>query len=188
LFDTTTWPAFIGWDLSKIYDFTRHWDEAMSRKVLEEGGPDVRVSVYHFDGVFLERLCRPTADPKEITTAFRQLLAPIPVYSDKMTPTQRQQLEVAVKALAGKNNWSPRIDQPGIVAAGEAIPIELPPSRQIRDAASGAPGNRGWPLEAAIGTLKDANTASGKVLRMVRAITAFPASVSDRKAFLKRPQ
>jgi hypothetical protein len=84
-----------------------------------------------------------------------------------MTPSQRQQLEVAVKT-PGTYSWRPRIDQPGMVATGEAIPLELPPNRQILDAGSWpGPGHRGWPLEAAIGTLKDSAAASDKVLRML---------------------
>jgi hypothetical protein len=51
---------------------------------------------------------------------------------------------------------------------GEYIPMELPPNRKNRDAA-GRPGtgNREWPLEAAIGTLKDSAASPERVVRMM---------------------
>jgi hypothetical protein len=79
LFDTTTWPMGLGWNVKEIYDFTNHWDETMSQAVMEKGTLHVRVSVYHFDGAFLERLCRSARDPKEFVTAIQRLLTPIPI-------------------------------------------------------------------------------------------------------------
>lgn len=49
----------------------------MFEALLEKGRADVRVSVYRYDYMRLERLCRSTTDPKELLNAFQQLLAPI---------------------------------------------------------------------------------------------------------------
>lgn len=86
-----------------------------------------------------------------------------------MTPSQRQQVDVAVHSLLSSGRWRPQMwDQPGAVAAGEAIPLELPPNRKIRDAAAWpGTGHRNWPLEAAIGTLKDSAAVPDKALRVL---------------------
>lgn len=80
LFDTTTLlktqkPTH--WNRKATYDFTNHWDVAMSRAILEQSGADVRVSIYHFDQNQLERLSRATKDPQQIQNAFNRLLSPI---------------------------------------------------------------------------------------------------------------
>jgi hypothetical protein len=172
LFDTTTWPRGGDWKLKlkQIADFTNHWSEAMSQAVLSGGGADIRASVYHLDGVRLERLCRSTADPKELLNAIRQLLAPI--YDNDLTQNQRRQIAVAIAAAGGFGGDRRKIDevfhtggQTG-VPAGVAIPLDLPVGREILPAdASPGGGFRGWPLEAAIGTLKDSAATPDNALR-----------------------
>ncbi len=71
----------------------------MSQAVLAGDGADIRASVYHLDGVRLERLCRSTADPNELLNAIHQLLAPI--YDDDLTQSQRAELAVAIAAVGG---------------------------------------------------------------------------------------
>src|SRR5579862_3938706 len=80
LFDTTTLPPLkpnrfklTHWDREATYAFTKEWDEAMSKAILDIAGADVRVSVYHFDNNRLERLSRSTKDPQEFVAAFRRL-------------------------------------------------------------------------------------------------------------------
>jgi hypothetical protein len=84
LFDTTAFPPSKPknlitsyWDREATYAFTKQWDEAMSKAILDHVGADIRVSVYHFDNKQLERLSRSTKDPQELVAAFRRLLAPI---------------------------------------------------------------------------------------------------------------
>jgi hypothetical protein len=88
LFDTSKLPAKSPhktitsvWDAKADYEFLDNWDESITRTVLDKNGMDVRLSVYHFDDGHLERLCRATRDPREITQAFRRLLDPIPATS-----------------------------------------------------------------------------------------------------------
>src|SRR5580693_7148321 len=82
LFDATTWPmgsrwSFQGWNLQAIYGFTARWTESNASALVASGVQAVRASVYHFDGVRLERLCQPTTDPERFVGAFRHLLDPI---------------------------------------------------------------------------------------------------------------
>jgi hypothetical protein len=80
LFDTTTpleSQRWTRWNREAAYASTARWDEEMSRAILERAGADARVSIYHFDQNRMERLCRSSNDPQELTTAFRRLLSPI---------------------------------------------------------------------------------------------------------------
>jgi VWFA-related protein len=97
LFDTTTLlksQKQTHWNRKATYDFTKHWDAAMSRAILEQSGADVRVSIYHFDQNQLERLSRATKDPQELLSAFRRLLSPISGHSTipLALPANRQTL------------------------------------------------------------------------------------------------
>jgi len=190
LFDTTVFPT--GWITPTQYargglygnpkdDFTIGWEEAVSGAVLAGGGSDVRISVYRFDLMQLERLCRPTRDPKELISAVQALRTPMPYYTNRMTASQRQELRIQIETGGGMgwrgHKLSDFIDRPVSTwpgyewtrdSGGEYIPLELPPNRKNRDAA-GPPGtgNREWPLEAAIGTLKDSAASPERVVRMM---------------------
>lgn len=66
------------WDPKYVRDLTSHWNEAITRAILEPNGATIRVSLYHFDQNRLQRLCRSTADPRELLDALRRLPDPIP--------------------------------------------------------------------------------------------------------------
>jgi len=184
------------WHLKTLYDFTNHWDQTMSQAIVDK---DVRVSVYHFDGVRLEHLCGPTTDPKEMSGAIRNV--PAPIYGDDLTPSQRQGLAVALAAASTTGASDRALAQlfhtggRTRAASGKAIPLELPPGRQVLPP-EGWPGtgHRGWPLEAAIGTLEDSAAAPDKALRMlvtfsmgIGGTTTVPEDVADRAVALGIP-
>jgi hypothetical protein len=190
LFDTTVFPT--GWITPTQYargglygspkdDFAIGWEHAVSGAVLAGGGSDVRISVYRVDLMQLERLCRPTRDPKELMSAVQALRTPMPYYTNRMTASQRQELRIEIETGGGMgwkgHRLSDFIDQPVSTwpgyegtrdSGGEYIPLELPPNRKNRDAA-GPPGtgNREWPLEAAIGALKNSAASPERVVRMM---------------------
>ncbi len=83
LFDTTTFPAKalanpFRWNPKADYEFIGGWDERLTGALLQQNGSDIRMSVYHYAGHQLERLCGATSDPREIGHAFQSLLNPIP--------------------------------------------------------------------------------------------------------------
>jgi hypothetical protein len=196
LFDTTIVPW--GWITPAQYarggpynpkdDFTIGWEQAVSRAVLAGGGSDVRISIYRFDLMQLERLCRPTRDPKELISAVQALRTPMPFYTNRMTASQRDELRIQIESGGGMgwkgHKLSDWIDRPVSTwpgfegtrdSAGEYIPMELPPNRKNKDAASRpGTGQREWPLEAAIGTLKD----SASPERAVRMMIMFSMGIS----------
>ncbi|MGH9645806.1 MAG: hypothetical protein ACRD4E_03225 [Bryobacteraceae bacterium] len=114
LFDTTTLPPskptnMIGthWNREATYAFTKQWDEAMSKAILDQPGADVRVSIYHFDNDQLECLSRSTKDPLELLAAFRRLLTPI---SDSDTipialPPNRKDRSGPKDVFVGSRGW-----------------------------------------------------------------------------------
>jgi hypothetical protein len=82
LFDTTTVPAdamgnIFNWNPKIDYEFIDNWDEPLTNALLQKNGSDIRMSVYHYSGHQLERLCVATSDPREIVHAFQALLHPI---------------------------------------------------------------------------------------------------------------
>jgi hypothetical protein len=109
LFDTTIFPT--SWITPAQYarggpydikdDFTKGWEEAVSGAVVAEGGSDVRISIYRFDLMQLERLCMPTRDPKEPISAVQTLRTPMPFYTNRMTSSQRQELRIEIESSGG---------------------------------------------------------------------------------------
>jgi hypothetical protein len=169
LFDATTWPMGARWNLQRLYDFTTRWTESNASALVAAGVQEVRASVYHFDGVRLERLCQPTADPNQLLDAFRRILDPIRGLD--LTTNERIQIAVAMDAapetVIGRSALEARFRTTDRTPpSGTPIPLDLPPGSSILPA-TGWPGagDRGWPLEAAIGALKDAAAGSGKALR-----------------------
>lgn len=170
VFDTTTWPMGGDWNLQALYAFAEKWDQAMSRTLLERGEEDIRVSIYHFDGVRLERLGRGVHDPAELAGLFHRLLAPI--YGNDVTASQREQIAVAIEAA--KVPMGDRAVEKLFRATdltpplGTPISLELPPDSRILAATEWpGTGHRGWPLEAAIGALRDASAQPDKALRVM---------------------
>lgn len=127
---------------------------------------DVRISVYHCAGQSLHRLSAATTDPKQLSSAFSRILAP--------------------------------------AAQSELIPLSLP---RYRDYVHPGPftndyvtspfisaEDRGWPLEAAIGTLNDVTAGPDKVARVlvifsegIGATTTIPEDVGNRALDLGIP-
>jgi hypothetical protein len=176
-------------------DFTKGWEESVSGAVATDAGPDVRISVYRFDLMQLERLCGPTRDPGELASAVEALRTPMPFFTGKMTASQREELRIQDESTSG--GVRNRIDKPvsswgrgfedARDAGGEYIPLDLPPNRKNKDAA-GRPGtgNREWPLEAAIGALKDSAASPQRVMRMlvlfslgISGTTSVPEDVAE---------
>jgi hypothetical protein len=159
------------WDPAGVYRFVHQWDEAMSREILESKSADIRISIYDTRSRRLFRRCQSTTDPRQVVDAFDRLLQP-----ELLTPNPG----------------------PG------AIALELPPQR-----ASVGPGpftndyvtsyfisneSRGWPMEAAIGTLNDVAAAAGKVARVlvifsegIGATTTVPPDVGEHALDLGIP-
>jgi hypothetical protein len=80
-FPTPIWAL----DPKVDYEFIDHWDESITREVLQKNGMDIRIAVYHYSGHQLERLCAASNDPREIVGAFRRLLDPIPWDKSELT-------------------------------------------------------------------------------------------------------
>jgi len=158
LFDTTTWPMDAKWDLKAIYRFVEHWSDVESRGVLKSVHADIRVSIYHFDGVQLERLCQGVGSPNALSSSMRNVLAPIG--KSELSPTQRRAFDLAFD-LAPEGVREEYHAQPAS-SAGEILPMELPPGRRLAPAARSWVGcnHRGWPMEAAISVLKDSVLAA----------------------------
>ncbi|HEY4360439.1 MAG TPA: hypothetical protein VGN17_05705 [Bryobacteraceae bacterium] len=91
LFDSTSYSASRAlalhsfWDAKAAYEFLKDEDEPAIHSILEKNGIDIRVSVYHYADRQLERLSQATRDPKELLSAFRRLLDPIPAGQGRLT-------------------------------------------------------------------------------------------------------
>ncbi|HXE65281.1 MAG TPA: hypothetical protein VN519_17175 [Bryobacteraceae bacterium] len=90
LFDTTTVPVKVRdplfhWNPKTDYEFIGDWDERLTGGLLQKNGMDIRLSVYHYAGHQLERLCAATSNPREIGQAFQALLDPIPQGKGELT-------------------------------------------------------------------------------------------------------
>jgi hypothetical protein len=148
LFDTTTLPPpkskiqvmWTHWDREATYGFTNHWDDTMSRGVLEKGAADVRVSVYRYDQQQMQRLCRSTSDPKALTNVIHRLPEPIP--ADEAMPLTLPPGRETLEAIERKFGFK-RLP---------TDPLYWPLS---------------WTAEAMIETLKDSITAPGNAIRVL---------------------
>lgn len=159
------------WDPAAVFRFIPQWDEGMSRAILEKETADVRLSVYHCAARSLYRLSPATTDPKQLLGAFRRIL-------------------------------TPELPERGPDSA--VIPLTLPPRRDhvgpgpftddyVTSSFISA-GSRGWPLEAAIGTLNDVAAARDKVARVlvmfsegIGATTTIPEDVGNQALDLGIP-
>jgi hypothetical protein len=79
-------------------------------------------------------------------------------------------------------------------SGGEYIPLELPPNRKNRGANGPGDAYKEWPLEAAIGTLKDSVASPERVVRMMimfstgaRVTTTVPEDVAQQAVRLGTP-
>jgi hypothetical protein len=148
LFDTTTLPPpeskikVMGnhWDRKATYDFTNHWDDTMSRALLEKESADIRVSVYHYDHQQMQRLCRSTSDPQTLTSAIHRLPEPIP--ADEAIPLTLPPNRMTHEAWAVKQSGP-------TLATG---PLMWPVS---------------WTMEAMIEALRDSSAAPENAVRVL---------------------
>ena len=146
LFDTTVKKMSMFWDPNLIYTFAQARNEVMSRAILGEGA-DLRISMYRFEDRRLRRLCPPTKDPRELTEAFFALLSP-------MSPDEGISLSLPP-------NRKPL----------------FPPGQKVYNSATGDPFYyKGWPLDAAIETLKALDDPHSAVRR---ACVIFSEGVGD---------
>ena len=73
------------WDPKADYEFLNNWTESDTNAILHKNGTDIRLTIYHYSGRQLERLCDATSDPREIAQAFQALLNPIPPGKGELT-------------------------------------------------------------------------------------------------------
>ena len=66
------------WDTKALRDLAGYWGEATARRLLDEHGTSIRFSIYRFDQLRLQRLCRSTSDPKVLVDALHRLAGPGP--------------------------------------------------------------------------------------------------------------
>ena len=105
------------WDLHRIYGFINEWNEAHSRRILEQGKADVLASAYRFDQSHLQRLCPANADPKALVAAFQQLLTPIPA-AEALTLTLPPGSRIGPATQQGVPAWT---NQAGIATLQQAV-------------------------------------------------------------------
>jgi hypothetical protein len=151
----------------EVFRFIPQWDDTMSRTILEKGSADIRISVYHCAGRSLHRLSPAATDPQQLTSAFRGILAPVndPASIIHLSlPRKRDQVDPGPFT----NDY---VTSPFISAE-----------------------ERGWPLEAAIGTLNDATAGPDKVARVlvmfsegIGATTTIPEDVGNHALDLGIP-
>lgn len=170
LFDTHH-PIPYFWDPAGVFRFVRNWSDALSAGILNDQEADIRISVYHTRGRRLFRLTTGTTDPHQVTSAFGNLLKPM-LLRPKM--------------------------------GDDVIPLSLP---QRRDSVGPGPftqdyvtsyfvssESRGWPMEAAIGTMNDVTAAGDRVARLfamfsegIGATTTVPQDVGQHALDLGIP-
>ena len=130
------------WDPADVFRFIPHWEEGMTRQVLEKQDADVRISVYATAGQKLYRLTGATTDARVVTRDFRGLLnasfvieagADIPL----TLPPKRD--TVGYGPFTGDYQTSYFLSNE----------------------------HRGWPMEAAIAVLNDVAAAQDKVSRVM---------------------
>jgi hypothetical protein len=159
------------WDPVAVFRFIPEWTEEMSREILTKETADIRVSVYRCSGQTLYPMIRATTDVRQLTDTLRGLLNP---------------------------EWR------GFGRGGKAIDLSLPAERAT--VARGPFTNdyptspfvsqeqRGWPMEAAIGTLNEMAAAQDKVARVmvmfsegIGATTTIPEDIGNQALDLGIP-
>jgi hypothetical protein len=170
LFDTNPKIEYF-WDPAAVFRFIPQWNEGMSQAILEKETADLRISVYRCAGKALYRLRPATTDAQQLLGAFRRLLPPgLPEAGPDSTV-------IPLTLPARRNHVDPGpftddyVTSPFVSAAA-----------------------RGWPLEAAIGTLNDVAAAPDKVARMlvmfsegIGATTTIPEDVGNQALDLGIP-
>jgi hypothetical protein len=130
------------WDPADVFRFIPHWEEAMTRQLLEKQDADVRISVYTTTWQKLYRLTGATADGRIVTRDFRGLL------------------NAGFVTEAGAN--IPITLPPARDTVGYG-----PFTQDYQKSYFLSNEHRGWPMEAAIGVLNDVAAAQDKVSRVM---------------------
>jgi hypothetical protein len=157
------------WDPADVFRFTPHWEEGMTRQLLEKQDADVRISVYATTGQKLYRLTGATADASVITRDLRGLL------------------NKSFVRETGANiplTLPPRRDTVGYGPFTEDYQTSYFLSNE----------RRGWPMEAAIGVLNDIAAAQDQVSRVmvifsegIGATTTLPGDIGTHALDLGIP-
>jgi hypothetical protein len=66
------------WDAKALQDLADYWSEAITRRLLDEHGASIRLSIYRLDQFRLQRLCQSTSNPKVLVDALHRLAGPGP--------------------------------------------------------------------------------------------------------------
>ncbi len=171
LFDTNPKIEYF-WDPADVFRFIPQWDEAMSREVLATEKADVRISVYNCSEQTLYRLSPATAAPQNLTAAFRRILTPVWRVPEPDSNT------IPLSLPARRDNVDPRGTFTSDYVTSTFVSAEA----------------RGWPMEAAIGTLNQVAAAQDKVSRMlvmfsegIGATTTIPEDVGNQALDLGIP-
>ncbi|MGA7241230.1 MAG: hypothetical protein WBY44_36445 [Bryobacteraceae bacterium] len=170
LFDANP-PISFFWDPVEVFRFIPEWTEEMSREILTADTANIRISVYRCARETLYPMLRATTDAAQLTDTLRSLLKP---------------------------EWR------GPGRGGEPIALSLPAQRQT--VPRGAFTNdyptspfisqeyRGWPMEAAIGTLNEMAATQDKVARVmvmfsegIGATTTIPEDLGNQALDLGIP-
>ena len=130
------------WDPADVLRFIPHWEEAMTRQLLEKQDADVRISIYATAGQKLYRLTGATTDAPVVTRDFHGLL------NAGLVTEAGADLPLALPPKRGSVGYGPFTDdyQTSYFLSNE---------------------HRGWPMEAAIGVLNDVAAAQDKVSRVM---------------------
>lgn len=130
------------WDPADVFRFIPHWEEGMTRQLLEKQDADVRISVYATAGQKLYRLTGATTDARMVTRDFRGLL-----HASFVTEAGAD-IPLALPPKRDTVGYGPftRDYQTSYFLSNE---------------------HRGWPMEAAIGVLSDVAEAQDQVSRVM---------------------
>ncbi len=149
LFDTTTFTEAeskarhyaSGWNREATYRWVDRWTDAESLTLLEKQAAEVRVAVYRFDRTQLQRLCRPTSDPRALTAAIHRLPEQIP--HEEAVPLSLPPGRESLEEKLAVHGFKPDPKHPLVI------------------------GTPSWSYEAVIGVLKDLDASPGKTVRLL---------------------
>ena len=157
------------WDPAAVYRFIPQWNQELTQAILEKEAADIRVSVYSCFGQKLYKLCPAGTDARRVTAAIRGLLTPRPTLE-------------GIQAFS--LSMPPKRDAVGRGPFTNDYPTSYFVSAE----------HRGWPMEAAIGTLNDVAAAQDKVARVfvmfsegIGATTTVPEDVGNEALDLGIP-
>ena len=130
------------WDPADVFRFIPHWEEAMTRQLLEKQDADIRFCVYATTGQKLYRLTAATTNAATVTHSFRGLL------NAGFVKEAGADIPLTLPAKRDTVGYGPFTQdyQTSYFLSNE---------------------HRGWPMEAAVGVLSDVAAAQNKVSRVM---------------------